>query len=151
MHVLCARARQIFRPTPIWDHGIDGEIEFRDASGEASGRRVYVQLKSGDSYLRPRKRDQKLIFDVREERHIRYWQAQRYDVFLVIMDSSESLKWMNVSKYLRNRADPSSLQIVFDGELLDKAAIVSLRDRTLAESGSETHFATAARSAVRRR
>jgi hypothetical protein len=46
------------------DHGIDGEIEFKDDQGRATGKRLYPQLKSGDSYLTKRKRDggpQKII------------------------------------------------------------------------------------------
>lgn len=39
------------------DHGIDGEIEFKDDRGRASGKRLYVQLKSGDSYLKKRRSD----------------------------------------------------------------------------------------------
>jgi WD40 repeat protein/GTPase SAR1 family protein len=44
-------AGQIFRPAANSDWGIDGEIEFKNYSGEASGKRIYLQLKSGDSYL----------------------------------------------------------------------------------------------------
>ena len=51
MFSLVGQAGHIFRPTPNSDWGIDGEIEFKDSTGQASGRRVYVQLKSGDSYL----------------------------------------------------------------------------------------------------
>jgi GTPase SAR1 family protein len=52
---IAGEAGQIFRPTPNSDWGIDGEIEFKNNQGEASGQRVYFQLKSGDSYLEPRK------------------------------------------------------------------------------------------------
>jgi hypothetical protein len=31
------------------------EIEFKDDAGEATGKKLYLQLKSGDSYLRERK------------------------------------------------------------------------------------------------
>ena len=46
---IVAEAGQIFRPTANSDHGIDGEIEFKTDRGRASGKRLYVQLKSGDS------------------------------------------------------------------------------------------------------
>ena len=48
---IVAEAGQIYRGYTNSDHGIDGEIEFKDDQGRASGKRLYVQLKSGDSYL----------------------------------------------------------------------------------------------------
>jgi hypothetical protein len=47
-----ALARQISREFTVSDHGIDMEIEFKDDGGEATGKKLYLQLKSGDSYLR---------------------------------------------------------------------------------------------------
>jgi len=76
-------AGHIFRPTPNSDWGIDGEIEFKNDKGEASGRRVYLQLKSGDSYLRTRKSDGKEIFQIKNPRHAEYWQSHEYPVMLV--------------------------------------------------------------------
>ena len=38
----------------VSDHGIDMEIEFKDDAGEATGRKLYLQLKSGDSHLHER-------------------------------------------------------------------------------------------------
>lgn len=133
---LCGRAGQIFRPISMFDYGIDGEIEFKHPGGSASGSRTYVQLKSGHSYLRFRKRDQKLVFDIPKKRHVSYWLAQRYDVYLVTRDGAGVLRWMNVSAYLRNRRDKASMQIEFDGELLDVQAILRVRDLALAQGAS---------------
>jgi hypothetical protein len=47
-----ALAGQISREFNVSDHGIDMEIEFKDDGGKATGRKLYLQLKSGDSYLR---------------------------------------------------------------------------------------------------
>ena len=52
-----ALAGQLSREFNVSDHGIDMEIEFKSDAGEATGRKLYLQLKSGDSYLRKRKRD----------------------------------------------------------------------------------------------
>ena len=52
---IVAEAGQIYRGYTNSDHGIDGEIEFKDDQGRASGKRLYVQLKSGDSYLKKRR------------------------------------------------------------------------------------------------
>src|SRR5262249_22667644 len=57
-----ALAGQISREFNVSDHGIDMEIEFKDDAGEATGRKLYLQLKSGDSYLRERKRDEAEVF-----------------------------------------------------------------------------------------
>ncbi|MGH9421981.1 MAG: DUF4365 domain-containing protein, partial [Thermoanaerobaculia bacterium] len=54
---IVAEGGQIYRGYTNSDHGIDGEIEFKDDQGRASGKRLYVQLKSGDSYLKKRQRD----------------------------------------------------------------------------------------------
>ena len=44
-----ALAGQISREFNVSDHGIDMEIEFKDDAGEATGQKLYLQLKSGDS------------------------------------------------------------------------------------------------------
>ena len=53
-----ALAGQLSREFNVSDHGIDMEIEFKDDAGEATARKLYLQLKSGDSYLHKRKRDE---------------------------------------------------------------------------------------------
>lgn len=127
MLTICADANAIFRPVTMFDNGIDGEVEFKDPeTGNASGRKIYVQLKSGNSYLRDRKRDGKEIFDVKNERHIQYWQNQPVDVYLVVrqhdeMRSEDVIRWMNVSDYLKQRQDAQSKRLVFSGEKLDFA------------------------------
>ena len=50
------------------------------------------------------------------------------DVFLVIRDAEETIRWMNVTRYLKQRADKRSRQIVFDGEKLDAMAVWRLWD-----------------------
>jgi hypothetical protein len=133
MMAICGEANQVYRPVNLSDYGIDGEVEFRDDSGQPSGRKVYVQLKSGNSYLRTRRSDGKEIFDVKNERHLDYWLNQPVDVWLVIRQTDErtgeeSIRWMNVTSYLKNRKDKQSRQIVFDGEPLTMKAVWSLRD-----------------------
>jgi HEAT repeat protein len=108
-------AGQIFRPTPNNDWGIDGEIEFKNDKGEASGRRVYLQLKSGDSYLYQRKSDGKEIFTIKNSRHAEYWKSHAYPVLLVIRDSGGLIRWMNVKDYLLRQAVHVT-QIEFRGE-----------------------------------
>ena len=125
---IAGEAGQIFRPTPNSDWGIDGEIEFKNDQGEASGKRVYLQLKSGDSYLHTRKSDGKEIFKITKLRHAEYWQAQAYPVMLVIRTSEGQIRWMNVTDYLQQRGGEAR-QIVFEGEPFTALSVVRLRDR----------------------
>jgi small GTP-binding protein len=128
---IAGEAGQIFRPVPNSDWGIDGEIEFKNKKGEASGERVYLQLKSGDSYLHTRKAGGKEVFSIKNSRHAEYWQAQKYPVMLVIRNSNGHIRWMNVTDYLR-RHGAKTKQITFDGEPFTALNLVRLRDRLLA-------------------
>jgi small GTP-binding protein len=101
---IAGEAGQIFRPTPNSDWGIDGEIEFEDYQGRASGKRVYLQLKSGDSYLSQRDRDGTEVFRIKDERHAAYWQQHAYPVMLVIRTSAGVIRWMDVSAYLKEKS-----------------------------------------------
>ncbi|HEU0299112.1 MAG TPA: TIR domain-containing protein [Longimicrobium sp.] len=129
MLAICGEANQIFRELTKFDYGIDGEVEFKDNDGSASGRKIYVQLKSGGSYLRTRKRDGKEVFDVKNPRHLEYWVSQPVDVYLVIRDAEGAIRWMNVTRYLQDRGDSASRQIVFEGERLDATAVWRVRDQ----------------------
>ncbi|APZ96748.1 TIR domain-containing protein [Fuerstiella marisgermanici] len=130
MLTICGNANQIFRPTVMADYGIDGEVEFRDTQGNASGRKIYVQLKCGGSHLRHRKHDDNEVFDA-ETRHLEYWVNQPVDVYLVIRDAEKKIRWMNVSQYLRDREDKKSRQIIFGGNQLDTEELWLARDRHL--------------------
>lgn len=70
-----ANAGQISREFSVSDHGIDLEIEFKNDTGAATGRKLYLQLKSGDSYLRQRKTNSPEIFTIRKKRHAEYWMS----------------------------------------------------------------------------
>ncbi len=134
VQAITGEANQIFRELTKFDYGIDGEVEFKDNDGQPSGKKIYVQLKSGNSYLRTRQRDGREIFDVKNERHLEYWINQPVDVYLVIRQKDErsgeeTIRWMNVTRYLKDRKDKASRQIVFEGERLDMQAVWKLRDR----------------------
>ncbi|TLU87714.1 MAG: TIR domain-containing protein [Chlorobium sp.] len=131
---ITGEANQIFRPVTMFDYGIDGEVEFRDNDGKPSGQKIYVQLKSGNSYLRTRKGDGSEVFDVTNERHLEYWIQQPVDVYLVIrqsdeMSGQEVIRWMNVTRYLKSRKNQKSRQIIFAGEKLDASAVWRVRDQ----------------------
>jgi WD40 repeat protein len=127
-----AEAGQIYRGYANADHGIDNEIEFKNDDGTASGKRIYLQLKSGDAYLKKRKRDGAEIFTIKKARWVTYWQAQAYDVMLVIRTADGVTRWMNVTEYLKRATDGGKKavkQIVFAGEPFNAAAVRRLRDR----------------------
>lgn len=131
---VAGEAGQIFRPTPNSDHGIDGEIEFKDDEGRASGKRLYLQLKSGDSYLTTRKRDGAEVFQIKKDRWAIYWQGQAYPVMLVIRGSDGQIRWMDVSAYLRRESDNGKKpvkQVVFTGEPFTMMSVRRWRDSAL--------------------
>ena len=133
MMATCGEANQVFRPVSMFDYGIDGEVEFRGNDGQPSGKKIYVQLKSGNSYLRTRKSDGREVFDVKNDRHLGYWISQPVDVYLVVRQTDErtgeeAIRWMNVTRYLKDREDKESRQIIFNGESLTMEAVWRLRD-----------------------
>mgnify|MGYP006883580258 FL=1 len=56
------------------------------------------------------------------------------DVYLVVRDSGSVIRWMNVTRYLNNRQDKDSRQVIFNSEVLDTPAVMRLRDRILAQT-----------------
>ena len=64
-----ALADQISREFKVSDQGIDMEIEFNDDAHKATGAKLYLQLKSGDSYMRKRRGDGAEIFTLKKQRH----------------------------------------------------------------------------------
>ena len=97
---IAAEAGQICRITAQPDWGIDAEIEFKNSKSQASGKRVYLQLKSGDSYLYKRQGDDAEIFTIKKKRQAEYWVSQAYPVMLVVRSSDGKIRWMNITEYL---------------------------------------------------
>ncbi|HXH93184.1 MAG TPA: TIR domain-containing protein [Thermoanaerobaculia bacterium] len=130
---IVAESGQIYRGYTNSDHGIDGEIEFKDDQSRASGKRLYVQLKSGDSYLKKRKRDGAEVFQIKNPRWADYWQQHAYPVMLVIRTSDGEIRWMDVSAYLKREcADRKAVkQVVFEGELFDVMSVRRWREKAL--------------------
>jgi GTPase SAR1 family protein len=126
---VAGEAGQIFRPTPNSDWGIDGEIEFKDLASRASGARLYLQLKSGDSYLFERRRDGVEIFRVKNKRHLQYWKSQAYPVMLVVRSSDGRIRWMDVTAYLLE--NPSASDIMFEGEPFTAASLRQMRNKVI--------------------
>ncbi len=129
-----ALAGQLCREFSVSDKGLDMEIEFNDDAGNATGLRLYLQLKSGDSHLALRQRDDSEIFQIKDERHATYWMSQAYPVLLVVRNADGVIRWMEIRDWLREATDNGKKpvkQIVFDGERFDVMSIRRWRDRML--------------------
>ena len=82
-----ALARQIIEEYFAKRYGLDMEFECKDDDGKPTAKRLYLQLKSGDSHLRKRERDRAEVFQIHHADRAAYWMNQAYPVFLVIADS----------------------------------------------------------------
>jgi hypothetical protein len=135
---IVAEAGQIYRGYTNSDHGIDGEIEFKDMQGRASGERLYIQLKSGDSYLKKRRSDGAELFQIKKPRWADYWQQQAYPVMLVIRTSDRAIRWMDVSACLKRTSAGGKAvrQIVFEGERFDAVSVQRWRQRVISGRSS---------------
>ena len=131
-----ALAGQLSREFSVSDKGLDMEIEFNDDAGDATGQRLYLQLKSGDSHLTIRKRDGAEVFQIKDQRHVSYWMNQAFPVLLVVRNSAGEVRWMEVRDWLREATDNGKkkvTQIVFEGERFDVMSIRRWRDRLLGQ------------------
>lgn len=59
--------------------------------------------------------------------------SQPVDVYLVVRQTDErtgeeTIRWMIVTRYLKDRKDKKSRQIIFQGEALNMQAVWKLRD-----------------------
>jgi GTPase SAR1 family protein len=132
--LIVEEAGQIYRDRSQADYGIDAEIEFTDDARRPTGRRVYLQLKSGDSHLRRRMRDEAHVFDIKKPRWAEYWANHESPVMLVIKTDDGSIRWMDVREPIRAiRASTGEWprQVTFDGEPFTAVTVKRLRERTL--------------------
>jgi small GTP-binding protein len=129
-----ALAGQISREKSVSDHGIDMEVEFKNDDQTASGQLIFLQLKSGDSYIRTLV-DGKEIFTIKNDRHAEYWANQIAPVMLVIRNSVGEIRWMEIRDYLREKRQGGKAvrQIEFKGARFDAESILKWREAILAK------------------
>lgn len=149
-----ALANQICREKNVSDHGVDAEIEFKDDSSQATGQMIFLQLKSGDSYLRT-KADGKEVFTIKKRRHADYWMKLNCPVMLVIRSSDGEIRWMEIREYLREEykerrnaakdwgkvpddVECLPTQIEFKGEPFNTASVLKWRARTLGPNETQS-------------
>jgi hypothetical protein len=142
------QARCIWRETPLRDVGIDGQIEYVTSAGEATGRLVAVQVKSGSSYFRETSNGQ-IAYRI-PPRHASYWESFPLPVVLVLHEEERDLTiWADARGALRRGEDPVLVnpREVFDPEGLRRSLALEgplpaekrEADRILEEM-SEAHF-----------
>ena len=85
----------IWRENTIKDVGIDGQLEFVNAEGEATGRMIALQIKSGPSFFQDDEGESWRFYP--EEKHRIYWERFPVPVILVLHQpqTGESF-WMDV-------------------------------------------------------
>lgn len=132
---IVALAGQISREKSVSDHGIDMEIEFKNEKRQATGQLLFLQLKSGDSYLRTQTNG-KEIFSIKNERHADYWADQIAPVMLVVRNSNGEIRWMEIRDYIRDKRanGRKATRIEFNGERLDAASILKWRNHQLGKN-----------------
>lgn len=116
-------ARCIWRETPLRDVGIDGQIEYVNPAGQATGRLVLVQVKSGSSFFIDASDDRVPYYPA--DRHRNYWGHAPLPVILVLHnpESGETI-WLDARREIQmDRGQPLSVlrAAKFDAEGVRKA------------------------------
>lgn len=99
----------IWRETETGDTGIDGQVEFVNDSGSATGCLIGVQAKSGESYL---KDDGDHWAFYPDKKHRFYWERFPVPVFVMIHDSQSGIiYWVDARQVLRSPEGAKSKSI----------------------------------------
>jgi len=100
--LMLAKLGLIFRETSNTDVGIDGQIEYVNNAGEATGRIVAAQIKSGDSYLYEAKKDVDNWTFYLDEKHMNYWEKYPIPVILLVYyPTDDNIYFIDARHYLR--------------------------------------------------
>ena len=117
--------RCVWRETPNKDVGIDGQIEYVNDAGEATGHVVAVQVKSGSAYVKLK--DNYIRFQP-DEKHRLYWENFPLPVIVVIYDpATGKAYWEDARRWLRTppvvRSDALRLPLKQTLDLQHKASL----------------------------
>lgn len=92
---------QIWRETPTGDVGIDGQLEYVNASGVATGQTLAVQVKAGASYFTNETTQSWKYYPTKK--HRMYWERYPLPVILVLHDPvSKKSYWIDARQALRS-------------------------------------------------
>jgi len=104
MMATCGEANQIFRSLALSEHGIDGEVIFKDDNGEVSDNKIYVLLRSWEHFQEAQGGYPERHW-VKDVSHLEFWAAQSIDIYLVLRQNTDTnkqvIRWMNLTRYLK--------------------------------------------------
>jgi Domain of unknown function (DUF4365) len=120
-----AERGQIWRETITGDVGIDGQLEFVNSKGNATGQTLAAQIKCGPSYFaNPTENGWKFHID---EKHQEYWERYPLPVLIVLHDPIKSLSyWMDVRQALRNPSTSEKFVVIPEANILQKTDAIGL-------------------------
>lgn len=109
--------KYIWRPTPGFDVGIDGEIEICDpVTGEATNAIIKVQIKST---TKPFQAETSTAFEYPcEQKDLDYWQRGNTPIILIICrpDTNEAY-WVSIKDYFKELATQKTRKVCFNKRL----------------------------------
>lgn len=119
----------IFREQPVADVGIDGYVELV-IDGEAQGKLIALQVKSGNSYLKETQSGQVYYGD---NEHLDYWLTHSTPVLLVAYTpKNDVLRWVHIADRDIKRTPKGWNIVVPDYNRFDKGsqdALLAIFDR----------------------
>ncbi len=138
VQVYAAERGQIWRETVTGDVGIDGQLEFVSAKGNASGQISAAQVKCGPSFFsNPTEDGWKFYID---EKHREYWERFPLPVLVILHDPDKGLSyWTDVRQALRTPSAPKNFVIVPKTNVLQKTDPVELFKTAGAQSEEFLH------------
>lgn len=118
-------AKWLFREQPLEDYGIDAHVETVER-GNVKGRLFALQIKSGDSWLRPSATGGWNFYP--EKKHVTYWQNHSLPVAIVVWhESSDTLYFREASPHTLEETGSGGWRLhLGDDDLLAKSALPTL-------------------------
>ena len=130
--LLISEMKWIFREQQVSDTGIDGQIEPCDENGNASGKLIGCQVKSGPSYFRE-ETDSGFIYRGDSE-HLAYWLSHSLPVIVILRnDESGNCYWQLINEKTVIRTEKGWKVEIPRAQVLGDAAKPALEQ--IAETG----------------
>jgi len=128
-----AKLNQIWRETPLADVGIDGQIEYVDHEGKATGQMLAAQVKSGSSYLNDHG-DHWRFYPA--QKHRLYWERYPVPVLLLLHDPDlGKTYWCDARQWLRGERTHEKFIAVPKNQRLDNTTPEALFETAGVNSG----------------
>lgn len=123
----------VWRPTAIFDVGIDGEIEIRDpTTGEMTNTIIKVQVKATTNQFQSEREGS---FEYRcEQKDLDYWLHGNVPIILVVcrLDRDEAY-WISIKDYFSDLATQKTRKVLFDKQRdrFDASCAAALKELAL--------------------